>query len=923
MRLSWPLGIAAAGFAATLVIDWRLHPSWTRVEKWESLAKWWLAGMAATLLAATGTWIFRRKSLLHSARKLDKRLAAKSRIETATALREETGALARAQREETAAFLDAAPIRSRGIPLFALIALVVLLALLHFAALVSWTRPWIRPQKAIAAQPSPPPPVSTPKASITWKRPQSETKAAPIEEVPLEAVADSTGGLRDLVLETEVNGEPRPSIPISLDELKTAGKHGIQASLYLDQLDVQPYDMVSYYLRAQRIDPRRLPQTASPVQFVQVKPFRDDVRERPGGGTANPAVDLITALKAAQLRLIKENFLLAHADISHDGADWRIENARVGNEQGILGQKTGEVIQRFIQLGVPAEIVNLISQAKPLMADSSEKILAAQNQPAVRPQGKALGLITEVEKFFIKEIAKGGSVRPGPKNFSDPFKDNKELELKQRFKTLAGELELLVKEQARLADDLSKPDAAALPTPAPGDKPDKNKIEGTLAERQTQISQRIGALLNGQAFVPEVTQHLEQGRDLARDALKQLDATDAPAAREPAASAARELRLASDAMNRAGEEQAKDQLADALTVLNSASEEARAAPAQNSGQASKEQAEDAAKKARETAAKLAEAAQKQQETGSAKEAARLNDLAKELSAADLRKALDRLRENPRDTARAEDAAGRLEKMADRAAQPAAPLSPEEIARVAERLERARVNMRRLASNTLNPAPGNPSATPNPNGTGGAPKPGKSPGEAPGAGPDESPGKGQGAGSDTADTSRQSSPEGLSGPGVPEPSDHGKTQKAPAPMPSGDNSGANYPSGAPPIGPHAKAMEEQFARELIEEVREGSQDAAAVLPSSSELATIRDALRNASRAPRGRLAQVFTQMDPALEGVIKLLRAKTQASRRQYQLTDQSLDLAPPAYRPAVADYFEQLSRDYEPAPKATPEPEKK
>src|SRR5437899_2795702 len=82
-----------------------------------------------------------------------------------------------------------------------------------------WWRPWISDAKKENAKTNQQA-VNTPKAAIKWKTPEAETKAAPIEEVPLEAVADSTSGLRDLALEVEVNGDPRPSIPILLDEIK-------------------------------------------------------------------------------------------------------------------------------------------------------------------------------------------------------------------------------------------------------------------------------------------------------------------------------------------------------------------------------------------------------------------------------------------------------------------------------------------------------------------------------------------------------------------------------------------------------------------------------------------------------------------------------------------------------------------------------
>jgi hypothetical protein len=78
--------------------------------------------------------------------------------------------------------------------------------------------------------------------------------------------------------------------------------------------------------------------------------------------------------------------------------------------------------------------------------------------------------------------------------------------------------------------------------------------------------------------------------------------------------------------------------------------------------------------------------------------------------------------------------------------------------------------------------------------------------------------------------------------------------------------------------------------------------------------------------RGVLAQMRTQGDSPspviaygrlkepLTTIISLLRAQLMQTGRQHELSDQLAEQAPPAYRAAVADYFERLSRDYGPAP---------
>ena len=828
-QYAWPLIVVAAGLAGTLAFGWHRHPSLARVEKWGHLPEWWLGGLAGTLVAALTIYIFRRKSVLQAAQAMDARWETKNRLETAAALSSSPDALARAQREETAGFVEQAHLRPRGVSLVWLGGLVSLLALAHLLVFASWVRPWneivngshhnLATKNEAEAKPKPAA-ETTPASRLEWNSPEEEIKAAAVEEVPLEAVADSASGFHDTVLEISVNGESKSHKPIELAELRTAGMHTIQTSIYMDQLGVKPYDIVSYSLHAQRNGIQKASETVSAVQFVEIKPLREDVHECPPTQNPGKCFNYITAVKSAQLRAMKENFVLAHSELSRDNDDWKGENQRVGGDQKTIAEKTGEVITLLASDGAPEEILGLIRQAKPEMADAAQKISATKNEPALAPQGKALALITQVEQYL------GKSVRQGPslvQKVPDPF-DKKELELKRRDMTPAGELEILAKEQARLADDLVTTNAGA-EISAADSKPDPEKITGTSAEREHQINQRVGTLLDATNFPAEVTQHLAEGRKQAQLSVLSLDMDDVVAAREPAATSARELRLAADAMKRAAEQVAKNELADTLRALSDAAGGARISPAQISDAAARLQATNVMNQVQNTMRNLTEAARQQQETGSAQAAAQLNELAKALAAADVQKALQQLREQPRDPDVARNAANKLQDLADRAGmmRHAGPLSPAELARLTDRLERAHANIQRLVAQN------------------------------------------------TSAKSTGSSPGNISGGG----------------------------SGS-------------FPSEIVSDVREGALEAVSALPQSLQLGELRQQIRESPvpDADGGNVTVFLEKIDPPLEDVIKLLRAEIADNRRPYQLTEEEMAQAPAGYRPAVADYFEQLSRDY-------------
>ncbi|MEI8343114.1 MAG: hypothetical protein WCH43_16445, partial [Verrucomicrobiota bacterium] len=107
--------------------------------------------------------------------------------------------------------------------------------------------------------------------------------------------------------------------------------------------------------------------------------------------------------------------------------------------------------------------------------------------------------------------------------------------------------------------------------------------------------------------------------------------------------------------------------------------------------------------------------------------------------------------------------------------------------------------------------------------------------------------------------------------------------------------------------------EHFERELIEDLHSETIDAATLLPTAPEIEKLQSAVDDQDLA-RGNHATLDTKartIIPALDGVIQILRNGLQAARRKFQLTSRDPSKAPAAYREAVADYFEQLSRDYE------------
>ena len=849
------LCLVAAGLALTLGLLWLAHPSAAPVTNWQWLRLGWLAGLAGTGICAVTLWRARRRTLLRSAAEMDAALATHNRLETATALHDAQDAMAKAQRAETEQFLQQSRIAPHRKWLAVSAVLVTLVAVAHLATLICWARPVqvdakAKKDSAVVAEKKEAP--AAPTASIEWRSPESETAATAIEEVPLEAVADSSAGLRNTVLEVEVNGARRLSQPLTND-LAKPGSHTLKPSIFLDQLDVKTYDIVSYHLTAQRIAGAALPPTVSPEQFVQVKPVREDTFICAGGDQPGKCFNYVTALKAAQLRLMKDNFTLSHAEVSHDSSEWSDQNTRVGGDQNQLAGRTGEVLELMRTNHYPDQILGLVRQSQPLMSDAGAKIVRQENQPALQPQGQALGYLTEVEKY-LKNSINLASKSTQPKA-ADPFQRPKNLEVKTHPLTRAAKIDALARAQSQLAGDLASGNTNSIVKLAGEDQGNPTSdVAGTPGERQSKIKDHIGGFLGDPEIMADALKHLQSSDDFAGKSQERINQNDMPAASEPAADAARELSLTAAALRAGGDQMAKNKLADALLQLSAAAGNVRRAPQARTDADAAAELKKTVDAIREAAQQLAAEAQRQQENGVTNAAARLGEMAKVLQGESLKQMLAQVQASPRDAVQTEALAKKLDELAERAGQQGNPgsMSKQELARLVDRLQRTQANLNNLASQCSNP--------------------------------------------------------GASSPG-------GTAKPAPASQPN-NMTGASTTAHA--RGPELSRadMQREEGQQLLDELR---LDNAGARAAESDLVYVKKldkvlqvADKNPPSDPKD-FAPLVLQINEPLTGVINSLQTKLAGMRRQFELASKDTAGAPPAYREAVADYFEQVSRDYQPA----------
>ena len=256
----------------------------------------------------------------------------------------------------------------------------------------------------------------------------------------------------------------------------------------------------------------------------------------------------------------------------------------------------------------------------------------------------------------------------------------------------------------------------------------------------------------------------------------------------------------------------------------------------------------------EAAKQLAAEAQRQQENGATNAAARLGDMAKILQGESLKQMLAQAQASPRDAAQTEALAKKLDELAERAGQQRnpGPMSRQDLARLVDQLQRTQANLNNLASQVASP--------------------------------------------------------GASQPGKP-----GKTGQ-PATASGTANGGEPAHARAPELS--RADMQRAEGAQLLDELRLDATDGSAVESDMIYVKKLDQVLRAAGKQPvqdPKDFVPLVLQINPPLTGLINSLQTELAGMRRQFELASKETAPAPPAYRAAVADYFEQVSRDYQPA----------
>lgn len=250
--------------------------------------------------------------------------------------------------------------------------------------------------------------------SITFTKPRRDLNATPLEEVFVEAQAEDDFGVRDMQLVYAVNGGPEKTIRLFAGAREATKEVTAGHTFYLEELGLQPGDVVSYFGRVRDNDPAGSTKSASSdMFFLRIRPFNQDFKaaqSMAGGGGAGGGGMQANDLSAQQRQIVTGTFNVIRDRKGLTADKLRESTVVLGLSQSRLREQVGELSQRMDErlLGDQPrfkEVAESLNKAMEEMKAAESKLQERSPEAALGPEQRALALIQKAEQQYEIQVA--------------------------------------------------------------------------------------------------------------------------------------------------------------------------------------------------------------------------------------------------------------------------------------------------------------------------------------------------------------------------------------------------------------------------------------------------------------------------------------------------------------------------------------
>ncbi len=268
--------------------------------------------------------------------------------------------------------------------------------------------------------------------SVRIEEPGRDSDATAIDEVFVEARADDDYGVARLELIVSVNGAAEDTLV-----LHSGGRPLAEVSaghtLFLEELELQPGDVIAYHARAVDTDRVTGPKAAvSDLYFLRIRPFERTFRQADGGGTGG--AESGAQLSSTQRQIIAATYNLLRDSAGYAPSEYAENLATIALSQERLREQVDRLVEQLRTRGVPsdtslARVAELLPAAARAMEEALEELRADRARPALPPEQRALVELQRAEAVFRDVQVAQGQGDGGQGGEAEDLADLFELEL--------------------------------------------------------------------------------------------------------------------------------------------------------------------------------------------------------------------------------------------------------------------------------------------------------------------------------------------------------------------------------------------------------------------------------------------------------------------------------------------------------------
>ena len=398
---------------------------------------------------------------------------------------------------------------------------------------------------------------------VVIKEPGRDVKVTKLDEVEIIAEATDDYGVAELKLMYRVGSdalqelvmESSVSTPIVGSESGADTRRVADGTytFYLEEFDVEPGDVISYYAHATDNNTRTGPgEASSDIYFIEIRPFNENFHEGEGepGQPAepNPLLEVISSQK----EIIRETSKHIREKPLTITGKYQSAVRKTGEKQTKLKDQTQRVVDEFsaamqMDSGVSPEILMNLEDAIDRMGEASDSLNAVRPDEAIPPEQEALELLNKVSLELPKVLMQ-------MRNNNPQLAEELELEMEElqsELENQQNELDMEMQEQTQEMLDQARQmlgeqqelsqqsqELGRESQPSPSEMQQNSQQQEQLGQQAQQMGQQLNTMQqNGQGTQG---QRLNQAGQAMQQAGEQMEeAAEGMQQEEPQLSAAK------------------------------------------------------------------------------------------------------------------------------------------------------------------------------------------------------------------------------------------------------------------------------------------------------------------------------------------------------------------------------------------------